>query len=205
MRLLNKTLPWNLSDISAFTYLNGQPFLIGFQEIRTPATQKLKGFFLECYEHKFNGKMVGYLYASIREDVLVFDEKDFVRNNPYIQSISQTFNILIPRRWRDLYSLMGLRISKNYSSKNHSLKPSERGFGKFLVKTAVEIGLEKYQLRKLSIFSTKKSLNFYYKIFKLPQVKTLEITEEFPKIEIDLVVALKRVSGATVGTKFEPK
>jgi hypothetical protein len=169
MRLLPKVINGNLYGHRIFSLAEHPGFLFTYQAVRKwfGLSRELHGFFIECYESKPDGKRVGYLYASFRPKTLAIDTKGFVFRSSFLFKYLKETGIKINYRQRRIIDSYALKILDEYSFENKLRSESKKGFGKLLVKMAIELGLYQHRLEFLCVSYLDTSYPFYKKILRI--------------------------------------
>lgn len=169
MRLLTKIINGAVPTQSAFVFLDRRSYLFTFQEI-SPVSAEISrpaGFYVECYEQKKQGKLVGYVYAGIKGNSLFLDTKNRVFTAPYLKEVMNAVGVKDYRRHGQKRVVNALKVQKSFSVKGKFRKEEHKGFGKLLIRMAIEVALEQYKLRRLFIWCTEESFYFYHHILKM--------------------------------------
>lgn len=170
MRILTKIINSPIKDYGLFTLRDRPHFLFTYQNItENPLVpEKPSGFYIECYEQKNQGKLVGYVYAGIKGNKLELDMKNKVLTNPRLKELMRNMGLKDYRRHEQKRVVNAVKVQKRYSVKGANRHESHKGFGKLLIRLAIETGLTQYQLKKLFIYCTEESYYFYHHILRIP-------------------------------------
>jgi hypothetical protein len=169
MRLSTKIINGSLSPQSAFVLSDRKPYLFTFQEISAESAEVKRpaGFYVECYEQKKQGKLVGYVYAGIKGNKLELNIKNQVLTDPYLKELMNQVGVKDYRRHGQKRVVNAVKVQKSFSVKGKFRTEEHKGFGKLLIRLAIEMALEQYRLQRLLIWCTEESFYFYHHILKM--------------------------------------
>ena len=195
MRLLTKIINGTMPTQGAFVFLDRHSYLFTFQEISPVSVEipRAAGFYVECYEQKKQGKLVGYVYAGIKGNSLVLDTKNRVFTAPYLKELMNAVGVKDYRRHGQKRVVNAVKVQKSFSVKGKFRKEEHKGFGKLLIRMAIEVALEQYKLRRLLIWCTEESFYFYHHILKMIPGP---VQKPHPFVTLNLEDAWKNITNA---------
>jgi len=165
MLWLTKLINGSLRDATIFTLRDRPDYVFTFQEINKKWLwhQKPTGFYIECYEAIGDKKQVGYLFAKLKWQTLILNVRGHIPANHFLQNLAPKIDLKIEDRRNWKKDDLALRVFDQYSTRNRQREESKKGFGKLLIKMAVELGLYQYHLKQIRVHSLNTNFfNFYH-------------------------------------------